>query len=344
MKPKVSVIVPIYNVEQYIHRCLNSIINQTMKEIEIILIDDKSTDNSPQICDEYALKDRRIKVIHKSKNEGLGMTRNAGIEIATGKYITFCDSDDWIDQKFYEIMYHQAENENLDAVYSEFNTTYYPSFNVILKDETVYKSKKDIEELMLDIIGAEPEYKSNVKMQVSVCKVIYKAELIKKYNIKFHSERELIAEDEIFNLDFLSKAQKVKYIPIQLYYYCLNSKSLTHKYRKDLWEKQNSFFSYLNSNYQKKFTNQNEFNIRISRSILFSIRGVIEQEFIQKSTNKNIKNQLQKIFNNKNIAQILKHYPFNRMPFKHYISYNLIKYKKIQLLKLLFDIRNRNIE
>ena len=97
---KVSIIVPVYNVE----RCLTSLINQTLKDIEIILVDDESPDNCPAICDDYAQKDPRIKVIHK-KNQGLGMACNSGMENATGEYIAFCDSDDYVDNCMYENMY-----------------------------------------------------------------------------------------------------------------------------------------------------------------------------------------------------------------------------------------------
>jgi len=94
-KPKVSVIVPIYNVEKYFERCMRSLLNQTLKEIEIILVDDESPDNCPAMCDEYAGTDNRVKVIHK-KNEGLGFARNSGLEIATGEYVAFVDSDDFV--------------------------------------------------------------------------------------------------------------------------------------------------------------------------------------------------------------------------------------------------------
>ena len=93
--PLVTIVVPIYNVEKYLTRCVDSIINQTYQNLEIILVDDGSPDNCPRICDEYAKKDHRIKVIHKI-NAGLGMARNTGIENATGKYICFFDSDDYI--------------------------------------------------------------------------------------------------------------------------------------------------------------------------------------------------------------------------------------------------------
>lgn len=94
MKPKVSIIVPCYNVEKYLDQCMNNLVNQSLQEIEIILVDDGSPDRVPEMCDEWAMKDNRIKVIHK-KNEGLGYARNSGLEIAMGEYVTFVDSDDY---------------------------------------------------------------------------------------------------------------------------------------------------------------------------------------------------------------------------------------------------------
>ena len=102
--PKVSVIVPIYKVEKYLRQCIDSIINQSLKDIEIILVDDGSPDNCPKICDEYKKIDSRIKVIHK-KNGGLSSARNAGMKIATGEYIGFVDSDDYVSKEFLEELY-----------------------------------------------------------------------------------------------------------------------------------------------------------------------------------------------------------------------------------------------
>lgn len=99
----VSIIVPVYNVEKYLEKCIESIINQTYSNLEIVLSDDGSTDNSPSICDEYALKDSRIRVIHKS-NGGLSDARNAALDIISGKYITFIDSDDYIEKEAIEIL------------------------------------------------------------------------------------------------------------------------------------------------------------------------------------------------------------------------------------------------
>ena len=115
MEKTISVIVPIYNVEKYLDRCLKSIINQTYKNLEIILIDDGSPDNCGTICDEYAKKDNRIKVVHKD-NGGLVKARNTGLDIATGEYISFIDPDDWIELNMYEEMIKIADETNTDIV------------------------------------------------------------------------------------------------------------------------------------------------------------------------------------------------------------------------------------
>ena len=103
-KIKFSVVLPIYNVEKYLNRCLDSVMNQTYKKLEIILVDDGSPDNSPQMCDNWAKVDDRIKVVHK-KNAGLGEARNSGLDVATGDYIVFFDSDDYIDTRLFEELY-----------------------------------------------------------------------------------------------------------------------------------------------------------------------------------------------------------------------------------------------
>lgn len=118
--PKVSVIVPVYNVENYIRKCLDSIISQTLKDIEIILVDDGSEDNSGKICDEYAEKDSRIIVIHQ-KNNGLSNARNTGLNIASGEYIGFVDSDDYIKSEMYSEMYQTAEKTDADMVLCNYS-------------------------------------------------------------------------------------------------------------------------------------------------------------------------------------------------------------------------------
>ena len=117
--PHVSVIVPVYNVEEYLRKCIDSIVAQTLKDIEIILVDDGSTDGSGTICDEYASQDKRVRVVHKI-NGGLSSARNTGIEAASAPFLMFIDSDDWVEPNFCEKPYLAAKNNNADLVLFSF--------------------------------------------------------------------------------------------------------------------------------------------------------------------------------------------------------------------------------
>ena len=117
---KISVIIPVYNVEEYLDKCVTSVLNQTYKNLEIILVDDGSPDNCPKMCDEWAKKDKRIKVVHK-KNGGLSDARNSGIEVCTGEYIGFVDSDDYIDKQMYKELLKRIESTNSDMVMCGIN-------------------------------------------------------------------------------------------------------------------------------------------------------------------------------------------------------------------------------
>lgn len=114
-KVQLSVIVPVYNVEQYLKQCIDSILNQTFKNFELILVDDGALDSCPQICDNYSKHDDRVKVIHK-KNGGLSSARNAGIKVAKGKFLTFIDSDDWISKNYFEEMMKEQDKYNADII------------------------------------------------------------------------------------------------------------------------------------------------------------------------------------------------------------------------------------
>ena len=321
MRPKVSIIVPTYNVENYLERCIKSLIGQTLKEIEIILVDDESPDSSPDICEEWKKKDSRIKVIHK-KNGGLGFARNSGLEIATGEFVAFCDSDDVVDINMYKILYTMADNENLDAVYSEFNVDNYPGFHVIPHKEKTY-NKNSIEDLILDMIGPEPSYNSDVKFQVSACKAIYRLDLIKQNMILFHSERELISEDLVFNIDFLQKAIKVKITPLQLYYYYLNPNSITHAKRPQLWNDLLRFYKYLYTR-ANEFKDKKVFKERLSRSILLGFRIAIGQEFTFFTNKESALKTLKYIYDNEFINEIKRYYPLSQMPLRHHIFYKIL--------------------
>lgn len=229
-QPKVSIIVPIYNVEKYLERCMNTLVNQTFKDIEIIMVDDGSPDNCPQLCDEYAKKDARIKVVHK-KNGGLADARNAGLDVATGKYIAFVDSDDFVKENMYENLYNIAINNSADTV---FCGHYQYSNNKAIEGKRNLREKKvfegnDLNEFALDFVASPIGVKTDWKYEMSVWHGIYSNELIQKDHIRFRSEREILSEDIYFNQLYLVHSKKIVYIPEPYYFYCDNNgSSLTH--------------------------------------------------------------------------------------------------------------------
>ena len=243
---KISIIIPVYNVEKYLDTCVKSVVNQTLKDIEIILVDDESPDSCPQMCDKYAENDERIKVIHK-KNAGLGFARNSGLEIATGEYVTFLDSDDLVDLHAYECLYKILKTNDLDAVYYKFkrfiNENEISSSQII--NDIVEYSDENIKELMLDIIASEPSARVDHTIQCSSCTALYKLNIIRNHTVRFHSERELISEDLIFNLDFLKHVNKIGFNKSEYYHYRFNPSSLTSAIRIDRLEKIFVLYNYI---------------------------------------------------------------------------------------------------
>lgn len=229
--PKISVIVPCYKVDQYLNRCIESITSQSLKNIEIILIDDKSPDSVPQICDYWCERDERIKVIHKIKNEGLGYARNTGLNIATGEYIAFVDSDDFISPQMYETLYKKSENGKMDAVLCGVIQQLPCEKIKKIRDYDVDTTfTKDLLPLLSLSFLQKTELNQNSRLYMSVWHGIYKRNTINKINLRFYSEREILSEDLPFQIIFFQNANNIKFIPDYLYTYCLNYKSLTSQF------------------------------------------------------------------------------------------------------------------
>ena len=337
---KVSIIVPCFKVEKYIDRCMESIVSQTLKDIEIILVDDLSPDSTPGKCDEWAKKDSRIIVIHKKENEGLGFARNTGLQYAHGEYVAFLDSDDWFERDMMERLYNECIKENLDVIYSEFNVDEYPGYRVVLRPEHLYVGKDEIEQLMLDIVGAEPSYISGVKFQCSACKGLYRKKLIDKYQLHFLSEREYISEDSLFNLNVLYFAEKVKTVPWQFYHYCLNNASLTHTYRPDRWEKLLKMLDVMEASV--KISNKKELQLRLTRTAIFYSMSAIMNEIRNPESTKNqALDGIKAICNNEKLCAFMKDYPIHRLPFKWIVFTLALKFRLSHLLYIMLGGRKK---
>lgn len=214
----VSVIVPVYNVESYLRKCLDSIVGQTYHDLEIILVDDGSTDKSGDICDEYAKNDSRIIVIHK-ENGGLSDARNAGMRIATGEYVGFVDSDDWIELDMYEILYQLCEQYQLDLVAARFCLNENGiDVNNCVTNKFVEMTGKEL--LECNIFECDSKVVTN-----SVWDRLYRRTLIQ--GIEFPKGRKY--EDICFTTNVFLKAERCGYLDKELYHYTVRDDSIMGK-------------------------------------------------------------------------------------------------------------------
>lgn len=219
MKPCLSIIVPVYNGEKFIEKCIDSIINQTLKEIEILIVNDGSKDNTLSIIEGIAKKDSRVKILNQ-KNFGVSAARNNGISKVRGKYIAFVDADDYIDKTMYEKMYKKAEKFNSDIVICNVNDVLNNNKKVSL----------NLNEGIIDIRKlTESEFLSNeyFKLGTAVWHKIFKSNLIKENKIKFINYSEVASEDTLFNYEAMLKAKRLYCIDEALYDYRINEVSLT---------------------------------------------------------------------------------------------------------------------
>lgn len=215
--PKISVIVPIYNVEKYLDRCVESLVNQSYTNIEIILVDDGSPDRCPQMCDEYAQKYSNIKSVHK-ENGGLSDARNYGMKYAEGEYISFIDSDDWIDTQTYEIIMGKMLETNSDI--GAFNALLYyegDELNPDLSEEYEVMNSQQAIECTID----------DIKIKTNVWNKVYKRSIVD--DLEFPKGR--LNEDEFYTFKVLDRAENIIYVHRQCYYYFQRSNSIMGEYK-----------------------------------------------------------------------------------------------------------------
>ena len=220
-KPLISIIIPIYNSEVYLRKCLDSVLNQTFQDYELILINDGSTDNSGYICDEYKNKDTRIEVIHK-KNEGVSIARNFGIKNAKGMYLTFIDSDDWVDNEYLSSFINFLNSCKSDLIIGGIvKDSANISNNLYVVTEMYFK--KTEYSLLFD--------KFNLYKNGYTVAKLYKTELVKDHNIFFNSNI-CNTEDLLFMLEFIYYSNSVQFVPHYHYHYVNtdNGASLSKKY------------------------------------------------------------------------------------------------------------------
>lgn len=214
--PKVSIIVPVYNAEKYLHRCVDSILAQTFTDWECILVDDGSPDGSGAICDAYARQDKRVKVVHK-ENGGVSVARNVALDNAHGFYVTFVDSDDWIEQTCLETCVREMDDNRLDLLQFGY--------------KRIATSGKVLAEVPLGtpVVGKE-KYIELQKFNVCVWGGVYRLDIIQKFHLRFEVGMKL-GEDQKFFFEFLMCSDRMRSLHHTFYYYLLNYNSATVRAR-----------------------------------------------------------------------------------------------------------------
>lgn len=233
MNPKVSIIVPVYKTKDTIKECVDSLLSQTIKQIEVILVDDGSPDESGRICDEFC-SDKRVKVIHK-ENGGLSSARNAGLKVATGDYIGFVDSDDYVHPEMFEKLYNRIIRDRSDICICSHYTVdnagnIYEHFFRNIPE--ILDKDKILNYLILPLIGADKE-RNESEIEGFVWRNLYRRELIREY--EFKSERQYFAEDIVSDLELYIKCKQISILNECLYYYRYNGESLSNCYRPSLY-------------------------------------------------------------------------------------------------------------
>jgi glycosyltransferase involved in cell wall biosynthesis len=231
--PTISVIVPVYNAEKYLNRCLDSLLAQTYQDFELLLVNDGSSDNSGIICERYAQRDERISVFHQ-QNQGVAAARQRGIDMASGAYSIHVDPDDWVEPTMLEEIYAEAKASNADMVICDFLVEY--------SQKTQYASQR--------VRKCNAEYclsrMMSGRIHGSLCNKLIRTELYKKYDIRFH-EGINYCEDYLICVQLFLRGVKISYLPKAFYHYdqIVNENSATRKLTKDIIQMRLRFFDIL---------------------------------------------------------------------------------------------------
>lgn len=317
--PEISVIIPVYNVQNSLKKCIDSVLTQTYKDYEILLVNDGATDNSGAICDKYADQYSFINVIHK-QNGGLSSARLAGYKSAHGKYICFIDSDDYLEKDYLEILYSAISVQNADIAVCSFYTENSHNMQVMKLPYTsaIYNTQETINnEFVYPLFG------KSIQGQKAPCFVwnkLYKREMIN--TDFFYSERTYYMEDHLFNLRYMESVNTVAVVNRPLYHYVLNMKSLTNTYRQNKWFMYSNLFSFMEDYSQNNLNHSEVMNYlySISRRWLFDSLDNASKQNDYKAFKKEVKS----IISSDLTKIILKHNSFAEFLNTEKISYILV--------------------
>lgn len=334
----ISVIVPVYNVEKYLRQCLDSILAQTYKELEVVMVDDGSTDSCGDICEEYAAKHENFKVIHK-ENAGLGFARNTGLEHITGEYVVFVDSDDYLDPTLIETLYSSLVRDGVDVCKSGYRRITDDGKIVASRsfDEEIFKGSLAKRAFLPRMLGSLPSKKDSIDPNVWAS--IYRVEPIKKYNLKFSSERKLIAEDQLFNIDYAQHANGASTLSYVGYNYRVNPGSLLRSYRKDRF--QACRYYYTETTKKLKALGYDSAALqRFDRTFFWQIKACIAQEkqSVSGLSKKAALENISKICKDEVVHEVIANYATTKKGLKEMVFRILVTIKAVRVLRMFVEL------
>ncbi|NDW19004.1 glycosyltransferase [Dysgonomonas sp. 216] len=333
----ISVIIPVYNTEKYLSRCLDSVIKQTYTKLEIILINDGSTDSSGDICDNYAQQDSRIKVVHK-KNAGVSAARNSGLMYANGDYISFIDSDDRIEHNMYEILTSHLKDCQADIV--RFNAYRGKHIMNRIPFDGLYENQKLKTEILHTMIGADKF--GGTFIQGVLWMHLFKRVVIEDNNIRFSPDLRQ-NEDRLFTITTISHSKSVLFVNDVLYHYELNGDSLTQSYKEGRWEQELIYLDMLKQNVIEPLSradNKMDLTPRLQNDYLLRAIVSIHYEFFTGHSNPfNFKKKrIAHIIKDKNVRISSRNIRKNKISLKENILLFFIKYRCSLFLSIFEEL------
>lgn len=330
--PKVSIVVPVYKVEKYLVRCVCSLQNQTLRDIEIILVDDGSPDSCPEMCDDLAAQDSRIRVIHK-ENGGLSSARNAGLKAAAGKYVGFVDSDDDVELDMYERMLSVIESENVDFVMSDYlripanGSRYLKTLNIRAGRYNKTSLREEIFPSL--IMGENVDYGP----LLSVWHCLYRTDFLRS-NGFFFDEEVRWSEDNIFSAVVGYHADSFYYLKGEgLYHYYQNPGTITTGYRPGAWE----VYCTMNRHLHDVFdcVADYDFSRQLKLHMIYYACNCINQSCSQPK--EVALADIRSILHTQQLTAAFKDFPLPNVPWKMKIQLLMMKYKLVRGLYLILS-------
>ena len=346
---KVSVVIPVYNVEPFIGACIESVCKQTVKDIEIILVNDGSTDNGAAVCEDWCRKDSRVRLINQA-NQGVSVARNRGIQESSGEWIAFIDSDDWIEPNYLEVLVETAEENKADIGICGFYFDY-PDEVVArghFEKDMLFKGRDEVSQIQIQILAknmSKVKNNSGDRIGAPWCKV-FRASFIKDNKLEFIPNLKR-SQDVVFNLYALEKAETVAYKNLPLYHYRINPDSVCVKFSKTILTNVDMYLKEMRRFIARYHKEDAVFKDAFYTKVCTSVYKCMFQYFFDEQypgTSKEMKKELQEYLSQDVFQTALKKVKYKNLETTEKVFVFCLKHRMYGTLQFLVKMRQRFIK